>query len=598
MPIDQRSPRISWISGVVHASDAISETLLAELEALTSYTRKHRRHIDAKVFCRDSDIPDTRIQVFDDWRAPLSDPHFQTSDLYIFHFGVFNEIHDLMNLVRRDAKVIVWFHNITPPQYLPPEAEELVHKSFSQIGNFRVADRILVNSRHTEQVLAPMQLGVPIEVRHLFGANSPRAAARSVPTAREVLRLFHSGRFVPSKSVHTLLEAVALMCSTYATPIELALYGMSGHSDPKYLAELRALAAALPAGASCEIVLDAPAERLQRAMLIADALVMPSRHEGFGMPVIEAFAAGTPVVCSTSGALPEVANGLALHFPSGEPEALAARLEELATGLRESVVPCTRGRLAYDDWRSLAARYAQTYSQSAYVDRFVELLHQWTTGRGLLPKGRAEALERWYASGQVYAAASQVDEHYLAAALASAFVASVKAGLRLSLVDGLRALLQWPFPGLTQSEHDLSYWSSVVESQGLRGLVRHLASSPEVRQHPDRLQLARFIVDAFKDEAPEQAAGLDPNSENRDFGMKLKLLAGSEIPHAEFVRQVYRLVLQREHEEAGLGAYFDALRDGSMTRHAVILDVLGSLEARNLLGPDVEHVHMAYGAAA
>jgi glycosyltransferase involved in cell wall biosynthesis len=116
--------------------------------------------------------------------------------------------------------------------------------------------------------------------------------------ARDALRLIHCGRFVPAKSIHTLLEAVALAKADIATPIELALYGMSGHSDANYIAELRALAAALPAGASCQIVLDAPAEQLQRAMLSADALVLPSRHEGFGMPVVEAFSAGTPVVCS------------------------------------------------------------------------------------------------------------------------------------------------------------------------------------------------------------------------------------------------------------------------------------------------------------
>ena len=598
MPIEQRSPRISWICGVVHASDAISETLIAELEALTSYTRRHRRHVDAKVFCRDSDIPDTRIQVCDDWRAPLSDPHFQTSDLYIFHFGVFNEIHDLLNLIRRDAQVIVWFHNITPPQYLPPAAEDLVHKSFAQAANFRVADRILVNSRHTAQVLEPMQLGVPIEVRHLFGRNSPQVSRRNLPAERDALRLVHCGRFVPAKSIHTLLEAVALARATVDVPIEVVLYGMSGHSDPQYITRLKAVADALPAGATCEIVLDAPAEQLQRAMLAADAMVLPTLHEGFGMPVIEAFAAGTPVICTSGGALPEVAAGLAMHFPAGRPDALATCLQQLAAGLAEQVVPCARGRIPYADWQELAARHAQTYSRASYINRFIDTLDQWISGPSLLPKARAEALERLFSDEQVYTKGAAVHEQSRAAASASAFIGAVKAALRLGLDDGLRVLLQWPFPGVTQSDRDLDYWRSVADSQGLRGLVRQLASSPEVRQHPHRLQLARHIVDAFKDDTPVPAAQSGSDRESRGLGMKLRLLAGSELPFAEFVRQLYRLVLRREPEEAGLGGYFDALRAGSMTRQAVILDVLGSAEARLLHGPGVDHVRASFAAAA
>ncbi|HEX6542370.1 MAG TPA: glycosyltransferase family 1 protein [Ktedonobacterales bacterium] len=51
------------------------------------------------------------------------------------------------------------------------------------------------------------------------------------------------------------------------------------------------------------------------ALLInAFAYVLPSKSEGFGIPVLEAFAAGIPVVCSTAGALPEVSGDAALHF--------------------------------------------------------------------------------------------------------------------------------------------------------------------------------------------------------------------------------------------------------------------------------------------
>jgi alpha-1,3-rhamnosyl/mannosyltransferase len=58
-------------------------------------------------------------------------------------------------------------------------------------------------------------------------------------------------------------------------------------------------------------------------------LAMPSLHEGFGLPVLEAMARGTPVVCSNAGALPEIAGDAALlHDPLDE-ATLAQRIHAL-----------------------------------------------------------------------------------------------------------------------------------------------------------------------------------------------------------------------------------------------------------------------------
>jgi len=59
------------------------------------------------------------------------------------------------------------------------------------------------------------------------------------------------------------------------------------------------------------------------------ALVFPSLYEGFGMPIVEAFAAGCPVACSDVTSLPEVAGDAALYFDPRKPEAIAAALEQL-----------------------------------------------------------------------------------------------------------------------------------------------------------------------------------------------------------------------------------------------------------------------------
>jgi glycosyltransferase involved in cell wall biosynthesis len=59
------------------------------------------------------------------------------------------------------------------------------------------------------------------------------------------------------------------------------------------------------------------------------AFVYPSLYEGFGLPVLEAMACGTPVVCSNSSSLPEVAGDAALLVDPLAPEALAEALRRV-----------------------------------------------------------------------------------------------------------------------------------------------------------------------------------------------------------------------------------------------------------------------------
>jgi glycosyltransferase involved in cell wall biosynthesis len=59
---------------------------------------------------------------------------------------------------------------------------------------------------------------------------------------------------------------------------------------------------------------------------LAAAFAFPTWYEGFGLPVLEAMACGTPVVCADNSSLPEVAGGAALMVDAGDPDALAEAL--------------------------------------------------------------------------------------------------------------------------------------------------------------------------------------------------------------------------------------------------------------------------------
>ena len=96
---------------------------------------------------------------------------------------------------------------------------------------------------------------------------------------------------------------------------------------------------------------------------MAQAVLFPSLDEGFGLPVLEAFAAGTPVVASNAGAIPEVAGDAALLSAPGDDSALAANLLRLLTDreLRERQVAAGRARAALYTWSGSAAAHREVY---------------------------------------------------------------------------------------------------------------------------------------------------------------------------------------------------------------------------------------------
>ncbi|TVT14098.1 glycosyltransferase family 4 protein, partial [Amycolatopsis rhizosphaerae] len=87
-----------------------------------------------------------------------------------------------------------------------------------------------------------------------------------------------------------------------------------------------------------------PDEELAEVLRRAAVVAVPSRAEGFGLPVLEAMAAGVPVVHSDAPALVEVAGGAGRCVPRGEVEALAAALREVLSSPGEAARMAAAGR--------------------------------------------------------------------------------------------------------------------------------------------------------------------------------------------------------------------------------------------------------------
>ena len=157
----------------------------------------------------------------------------------------------------------------------------------------------------------------------------------------------------PHKNLPLLVDAFARLAR--ALPHRLVLVGRPRRGEPALAQELAA------SGLGPRIVRMAGVTRAALAALYqgADVFVFPSLYEGFGLPVLEAMAAGAPVVATREGALPEV-GGEAVTYVSGrDPEALAAAIRAVVAWppeIRARQVAAGRARALTFTWAATAER--------------------------------------------------------------------------------------------------------------------------------------------------------------------------------------------------------------------------------------------------
>lgn len=98
----------------------------------------------------------------------------------------------------------------------------------------------------------------------------------------------------------------------------------------------------------------------------ADMFVYPSLYEGFGFPVLEAFACGTPVVCSNATSLPEVVGDAALLVDASKPDEISRAVAEIVNddGLRHALIEKGRKRAELFPWELCAQKTHDLYRET------------------------------------------------------------------------------------------------------------------------------------------------------------------------------------------------------------------------------------------
>jgi D-inositol-3-phosphate glycosyltransferase len=179
--------------------------------------------------------------------------------------------------------------------------------------------------------MAVVPCGVDTE---LFTPHDPPAARAALGLPGGPLILY-VGRLTPIKGLETLLTSLASMD---ARPTLVVAGG--DHDEPQngHVARLHARVAALGLTDTVRFIGPQPQPRLRLYYSAADATIMPSYYESFGMVALEAMACGSPVIASRVGGLPTtVRHGLTgFLVPDGDAEALADCIRRLLAddGLR------------------------------------------------------------------------------------------------------------------------------------------------------------------------------------------------------------------------------------------------------------------------
>ncbi len=258
-----------------------------------------------------------------------------------------------------------------------PEAHtrrQRTYLDWSTRYNAAHARRVIVDSLATAEDLVAsygtprekIRLAYPAGVDGLTPVTDPDAlAAVAAKYGAGARYLLYVGTLQPRKNLVMLLRAFAALVAHSALPgdVRLVLAGRKGWLYDEIVA------AAEDGAVEGRVVLPGyvPAEDLPALLSGALAFVFPSLHEGFGLPVLEAMACGTPVVCSNASSLPEVAGDAALLVDPRDQDRWGEALAKVSTrpALREELRAKGLERAALFSWDRCARAVLEALHEAA-----------------------------------------------------------------------------------------------------------------------------------------------------------------------------------------------------------------------------------------
>lgn len=258
-------------------------------------------------------------------------------------------------------KVIWTFHGLTPVPYVSGFRDQWLMsvRKFFYAHSIRKADMVQVFSEYIKKEIGGWGIDTSKVVVMPFGIDLGRMSAGNGRKVREKygivdeFLLLYVGRLVSFKHVDELIKAVALV-----PDVCLIVVGGGPERD-----RLEALSQELHVGDRVKFAGRVPDDELPDYYAACDAWATASRHEGFCVPIVEAMAAGKPVIVPGSGAIPETMANAGIVYPTGDPGSLAEAIRSLASDA-----------VLYDDFSGKARALAPKYDADGVIKAYVEFI--------------------------------------------------------------------------------------------------------------------------------------------------------------------------------------------------------------------------------
>ena len=249
-------------------------------------------------------------------------------------------------------------HDVTPLVYDDPFFANEAARWKRLFGRMRRASAVVADSRYSAEMAVKIAGIDPAKVHVVLIGVDPAFSALE-RTAADPPYVLYVGVYGPHKGYAEAIRVADLLAER-GFPHRLKVVGTL---NPWREEQIRPLLARAAHPERVELLGFVDRDELRRLYAGATALIMTSRVEGFGLPVVEAMAAGTPVVSFRNTALTEVVSGGGELVDDGDAEAMAvavAALIEDAAKWRESSER-GRGHARAFDWNTTAAAYAEIY---------------------------------------------------------------------------------------------------------------------------------------------------------------------------------------------------------------------------------------------
>lgn len=279
--------------------------------------------------------------------------------------------------VFRRGPIVVTIHDLTHlifPAYRNRLPARLYAELMLRLACARAA-RVIAPSEYTRHTLIdrlgadPDKISViPCAVSEVFRPQPRQEAEEQVRKGYGLSApyILFVGSMAPHKNLITLLRAYQLLCAKRRDVPALVLVLPRKTKASQVDARLVPLIN-MPGVRCLHAVSDDSLASLYAAAVMT---VIPSLEEGFGLPVIESMACGTPVACSNAASLPEVAGDGAILFPPQSAEAMVSAIEQVldSSKLRERLSAAGIKRAAGYSGDHAATAYASVLSSVA-LDR-------------------------------------------------------------------------------------------------------------------------------------------------------------------------------------------------------------------------------------